>query len=47
MMTAEALYTITMLVHTSSSVAVKSNLSDLSFRAILRCLKVPGTATDK
>ena len=46
-MTAEALYTMTMLVHTSSSVAVKSNLSDLSFRAILRCLKVPGTATDK
>jgi hypothetical protein len=35
-MTAEALYTITMPVHTSSSVAVKSNLSDLSFRAILR-----------
>ena len=34
--TADALYTITTLVHTSSSVAVKSNLSDLSFRAILR-----------
>jgi hypothetical protein len=37
-MTAEALYTITTLVHTSSSVAVKSSLSDLSFRAILRVL---------
>ena len=34
--TAEALYTITTLVHTSSSVAVNRNLSDLSFRAILR-----------
>ena len=38
---------MTTLVQTSSSVAVKSNLSDFSFRAILRCLKVPGAATDK
>ena len=34
--TAEALYTITRLMHTSSSVAVNSTLSLLSFRAILR-----------
>jgi hypothetical protein len=34
-------------VHTSSSVAVKSSLSDLSFRAILRDLKVLPVHTDK
>src|SRR5687767_311885 len=34
--TADALHTITTLVQTSSSVAMKSTLSDLSFRAILR-----------
>jgi hypothetical protein len=34
--TAEALHTITTLAQTRSSVATKSNLSDLSFRAILR-----------
>ncbi len=54
--TAEALYTITTLVHTSSKVAVNRNLSDLSFRAILRVfvcpaqpddtLKVPGTSAE-
>src|SRR2546428_7929603 len=33
--TAEALYTITMLRHTSSSVARNNTLSDLSFLAIL------------
>src|SRR5688572_26211015 len=44
--TADALYTITTPVHTRSTVAVKSNLSDLSFRAILRCLKVGSSATD-
>jgi hypothetical protein len=33
-MTAEALYTMTRLTHTSTRVAVKSSLSDLSFRAI-------------
>ena len=40
-MTADALYTMTTLVHTSSSVAMKSNLSDLSFRAILSPPKGP------
>src|SRR3954452_6692142 len=35
-MTAEALYTITTLMHTSSNVAVNSHLSLVSFRAILR-----------
>jgi hypothetical protein len=46
-MTAEALYTITTLVQTSNRVAVKRSLSDFSFRAILRCLKVLPAATDK
>src|SRR6476620_4360052 len=35
-MTAEALYTMTTLMHTSSSVAVNRTLSLFSFRAILR-----------
>src|SRR3954468_18886034 len=44
--TADALYTITTLVHTRRTVAVNSNLSDLSFRAILRRLKVRPGRTD-
>ena len=32
--TAEALYTMTRLAHTSTSVAMNSHLSDLSFRAM-------------
>jgi hypothetical protein len=32
--TADALYTITTLAHTSSSMAVNKSLSDLSFRAM-------------
>src|SRR5688572_22277975 len=47
--TADALHTITTLVQTRSSVAMKSTLSDLSFRAILRDpkrLKVPGTSAE-
>jgi hypothetical protein len=42
--TAEALYTITTPVQTSRSVATNRSLSDLSFRAILRRLRlrVPG-----
>ena len=41
--TAEALYTITTLEHTSSSVARNSTLSDFSFRAIVTC---PGPGSD-
>ena len=37
---------MTTLVQTSSSVAVNSHLSDLSFRAILRRLKRPGRQTE-
>src|SRR4026207_1732762 len=37
---------MTTLVHTRSTVAVNRSLSDLSFRAILRRLKVPTSRTD-
>src|SRR6476659_3898706 len=50
-MTAEALYTITTLMHTSSNVAVNSHLSLVSFRAILRAsrprLKVVADSTER
>jgi hypothetical protein len=44
--TADALYTMTTLVQTRRRVAQKRSLSDLSFRAILRCLKVLPVDTD-
>src|ERR1043166_1119316 len=52
-MTADALYTITRLAQTSTSVAVNNHLSDLSFRAMRSTVQVrsdrhiPGRTSDQ